>query len=48
MIRSAKTATADRVRAVHLKPGDLITLTYLKEGFLREPFRVLKIAAGLK
>lgn len=34
------------VRAIGLAPGDLITLTYLKEGFLRQPFRVLKITAG--
>ena len=34
------------VRAIGLKPGDLITLTYLKEGFERRPFRVTKIAAG--
>ncbi len=35
------------VRAVGLKPGDLITLTYLKEGLQRQPFRILKVAAGL-
>ncbi|MCP5112758.1 MAG: hypothetical protein GY953_18180, partial [bacterium] len=34
------------VRAVHLRPGDLITLTYLKEGFQRESFRVIKTVAG--
>ncbi len=34
------------VRAVGLSPGDIITLTYLKEGFLRQPFRVLRIAPG--
>ncbi len=34
------------IRAIGLKPGDLITLTYLKEGFLRQPFRVLKIVTG--
>jgi len=32
------------VKAVGIRPGDLITLTYLKEGFRRHPFRVLKIA----
>lgn len=32
------------VHALGLRPGDLITLTYLKEGMLRAPFRVLKIA----
>lgn len=35
------------VRGVGLKPGDLITLTYLKEGFLRQPFRIRSIAPGL-
>ena len=34
------------VRGIGLKPGDLITLTYLKEGFQREPFRVIKVAVG--
>lgn len=34
------------VRGVGLKPGDLITLTYLKEGFQRAPFRITKIAVG--
>jgi hypothetical protein len=27
-----------------VSPGDLITVTYLKEGFLRQPFRVLKLS----
>ncbi len=35
------------VRAIGLSPGDIITLTYLKEGFLRQPFRVLRIAPGM-
>lgn len=35
------------VRAFGVRPGDLITLTYGKEGFLRQPFRVLRIAPGL-
>lgn len=35
------------VRGVGLKPGDLITLTYLKEGLLRQPFRIRSIAPGL-
>ena len=35
------------VRAIGLRPGDLITLTYNKEGYLRRPFRVLKLAPGL-
>jgi hypothetical protein len=34
------------VRAVGLRPGSIITLTYLREGFDRQPFRVLKIAPG--
>jgi Putative phage tail protein len=32
------------VKALGLFPGDIITLTYLKEGFQRQPFRVVKIA----
>ncbi|MFN0106535.1 MAG: phage tail protein [Bryobacteraceae bacterium] len=35
------------VRGFGLRPGDLITLTYSKEGFLRQPFRVLRLAPGL-
>ncbi len=35
------------VRAVGLRPGDVISLTYLKEGFDRQPLRVLKIAPGM-
>lgn len=35
------------VRGVGLKPGDLITLTYLKEGFQRQPFRIKTIAPGI-
>ena len=34
------------VRAIGLRPGDLITLTYLKEGFQRQPFRIIKISAS--
>ena len=34
------------VKALGVRPGDLITVTYLKEGFTRQPFRVLKIAPG--
>ena len=34
------------VKALGLRPADLIALTYLKEGFERQPFRVLKIAPG--
>jgi hypothetical protein len=32
------------VRALGIRPGDLITVTYLKEGFNRQPFRVLKLS----
>ncbi|MBM3786849.1 MAG: hypothetical protein FJW30_21025, partial [Acidobacteria bacterium] len=35
------------VRGFGLRPGDLITLTYAKEGLLRQPFRVLRLAPGL-
>ncbi len=34
------------VKGVALRPGDLITVTYLKEGLERQPFRVLKVAPG--
>ncbi len=32
------------VKAFGVRPGDIITVTYLKEGFNRQPFRVLKIS----
>ena len=32
------------IQVFGVSPGDLITVTYLKEGFLRQPFRVLKIS----
>jgi Putative phage tail protein len=32
------------VMAVGIRPGDIITFTYLKEGYTRQPFRVLKIS----
>ena len=32
------------VKAFGIRPGDLITVTYQKEGFNRQPFRVLKIS----
>ena len=32
------------VKALGLRPGDIITVTYLKEGFERQPFRVTKLA----
>ena len=34
------------VRGVGLKPGDLITITYAREGFDRQPFRIAKISPG--
>jgi hypothetical protein len=35
------------VKGFGIRPGDIITLTYLKEGLVRQPFRVLKLAPGL-
>ncbi len=35
------------VQAFGVRPGDLITFTYLKEGFERQPFRIVKIAPGI-
>ncbi len=35
------------VRAIGLKPGDIITITYLKDGLARQPFRIVKIEPGL-
>ena len=32
------------VKGFGIKPGDIITITYLKQGFNRQPFRVLKIS----
>ncbi|HEV2198537.1 MAG TPA: phage tail protein [Bryobacteraceae bacterium] len=34
------------IRGVGLKPGDIITVTYEKEGLQRQPFRVVKLAPG--
>jgi hypothetical protein len=34
------------VKGVGLSPGDIITITYLKEGLNRQPFRVVKLAPG--
>ena len=34
------------VRGVGLKPGDIITITYAKEGLTRQPFRVVKLVPG--
>ena len=35
------------MKSFGVKPGDLITFTYLKEGFNQQTFRILKIAPGL-
>ncbi|MEZ5353025.1 MAG: phage tail protein [Bryobacteraceae bacterium] len=35
------------VRAAGLRPGDLVTLTYLKEGFDRQPFRITRLVPSL-
>jgi hypothetical protein len=32
------------IMAFGVRPGDIVTVTYLKEGFTRQPFRVLKIS----
>lgn len=34
------------VKSVELAPGDIITLTYAREGFSRQPFRIIRIAPG--
>ena len=34
------------VKALGIAPGDIIALTYLREGFERQPFRVTKVAPG--
>lgn len=34
------------VRGAGLTPGDIITVTYLKEGLQRQPFRIVKLALG--
>ncbi len=34
------------VRGVDLLPGDIIAVTYLKEGFERQPFRIVSLAPG--
>lgn len=35
------------VKGIGLKPGDIIALTYAREGFDRQPFRITKISPGL-
>lgn len=34
------------VKGIGIAPGDLITVTYLKEGLERQPFRVVQLAPG--
>ena len=34
-------------RALKIRPGDIVALTYLKEGFSRTPFRVTRISPSL-
>lgn len=34
-------------RALKVRPGDIITLTYLKENFVRKPFRVVTLSPSL-
>ena len=34
------------VKSVSLTPGEIITLTYAREGWARQPFRILRIAPG--
>lgn len=34
-------------RALKVRPGDIITLTYLKENFVRKPFRVVKLSPSM-
>ena len=34
------------VKSVNLAPGDIISLTYSREGFSRQPFRIVRIAPG--
>lgn len=35
------------VKGVGLKPGDIITVTYTREGFSRQPFRITKLSPGV-
>ena len=34
------------VKGMGLRPGDIITLTYAREGFSRQPFRITKLSPG--
>lgn len=38
---------ATSVRGVEVRPGDLIAMTYLREGWQRQGFRVVRVAPGL-
>ena len=35
------------MKGVGLRPGDIITLTYAREGFSRQPFRITKLSPGV-
>jgi hypothetical protein len=35
------------VKGAGLRPGDIITLTYAREGFSRQPFRITKLSPGV-
>ena len=35
------------VKGVGLRPGDIITLTYAREGFSRQPFRITRVSPGV-
>ena len=34
-------------RALKLRPGDIVTVTYAKEGLVRQPFRVIKLSPSM-
>lgn len=34
------------LRSIGIKPGDLITVSYAKEGLVRQPFRVIRVSPG--
>jgi Putative phage tail protein len=35
------------VKGVGLRPGDIITLTYARQGYSRQPFRITKLSPGI-
>ncbi|MDX2153229.1 MAG: phage tail protein [Bryobacteraceae bacterium] len=35
------------VKGIALRPGDIIAISYVKEAFMRQPFRVVRLAPGL-